>query len=122
MQAFASARAARTVQPSFEYGEATLASIDRLSTAGLPASERLAFWRNVVANGQQSLAIEGEPDSFEGVLTRLTDGELEITSVKSTPLCSRYDTKNTRSACDERRFSLHLVHAGRCLLKHAGAE
>jgi AraC family transcriptional activator of tynA and feaB len=53
------------------------------------------------------------------VLTRLTDGELEIASVKSTPLCSRY---HARSGCDERRFSLHVVHAGRCQLKHAGAE
>jgi AraC-like DNA-binding protein len=80
-----------------------------LSTAGLPASERFAFWKDIFANGPQSLAVEAEPDSFEGALTRLTDGELEITSVKSTPLCSRNDT---RSGCDERRFSLQLVHAG----------
>jgi AraC-like DNA-binding protein len=90
-----------------------------LSTAGLPASERFAYWKDVFANGQQALAVEAEPSSFEGVLTRLTDGELEITSVKSTPLRSRSDT---RGACDERRFSLQLVHAGRCVLRHAGSE
>jgi AraC-like DNA-binding protein len=90
-----------------------------LSTASLPASERFAFWKDIFANGPQALAVEAEPGSFEGALTRLTDGELEITSVKSTPLRSRNDT---RSACDGRRFSLQLVHAGRCVLKHAGAE
>src|SRR5262245_25157376 len=78
--AYAAARAGATLRPSVASGEAALASIDRLSTAGLPSSERFAFWRNVFANGQQSLAIEGEPESFEGVLTRLTDGELEIAS------------------------------------------
>jgi AraC-like DNA-binding protein len=100
-------------------GEAALASIDRLSTAGLPASERLAYWRSIFARGGQSLAIDAEPDSFEGVLTRLTDGELELISVKSTPLRSRHVAGE---GSDERRFSLHVVHAGRCLLKHAGAE
>jgi AraC-like DNA-binding protein len=100
-------------------GEAALARIDRLSTAGLPASERFAFWKDIFANGPQALAVEAEPDAFEGELIRFTDGDLEITSVKSTPLRSRNDT---RSACDERRFCLQLVHAGRCVLKHAGAE
>jgi AraC family transcriptional activator of tynA and feaB len=100
-------------------GEAALASIDRLSTAGLPASERLAYWKGIFDRSGQSLAIDAEPGSFQGVLTRLTDGELEITSVKSTPLRSR---NATGGGSDERRFSLHLVHAGRCLLKHAGVE
>jgi AraC-like DNA-binding protein len=100
-------------------GEAALATIERLSTDGLPASERFAFWKDIFANGPQALAIEAERDSFEGALTKLTDGELEITSVKSTPLSSRNDT---RRGCDERRFSLQLVHAGRCVLKHAGTE
>ena len=107
------------MQLSFGSREATLASIDRLSTAGLPASERFAFWKGIFASGEQPLALEAEPESFQGVLTRLTDGELAITSVKSTPLRSR---NGTRTASDERRFSLQLVHAGRCVLKHAGAE
>jgi AraC-like DNA-binding protein len=107
------------VQLSFGSREAPLASIERLSTAGLPPSERFPFWKDIFASGEQALAIEAEPDSFQGVLTRLTDGELEIMSVQSTPVRSR----NGRSTgSDERRFSLQLVHAGRCLLKHAGAE
>src|SRR5688572_26786914 len=100
-------------------GEAALARIHRLSTAGLPVSERFPFWREVFAKVQQPLVIEAEPDSFDGVLTRFTDGELEIMSVKSTPLRSRNDA---RSGCGERRFSLQLVHSGRCHLKHAGAD
>jgi AraC-like DNA-binding protein len=90
-----------------------------LSTAGLPVSERLPFWRDVFAKVQEPLVLEAEPDSFDGVLTRFSDGELEILSVKSTPLRSRNDAK---SGCGERRFSLQLVHSGRCHLKHAGAE
>src|SRR5688572_28380412 len=99
-------------------GEAALARIDRLSTAGLPASERFAFWRDTFANGQQ-LAVEDDSDSFDGTLTTLTDGEFEIMSVKSTPVWSRNDTRNI---CDERRFCLQLIHSGRCVLRHAGAE
>jgi AraC-like DNA-binding protein len=89
-----------------------------LSTAGLPASERFAFWRDTFANGPQ-LAVEDDSDSFDGTLTTLTDGEFEIMSVKSTPVWSRNDT---RGSSDERRFCLQLIHSGRCVLRHAGAE
>ena len=60
------------------------------------------------------MAIAGEPEAFQGTLTRLTVGELELMSVNSSPLvtCSA-----ARDSGDERRFSLHLVHSGRCRLR-----
>ncbi len=90
--------------------------IDRLSTAALPLSQRVAFWKDIFAAGDQSLSIETQPEVFSGALTRLSAGELEITSVTSTPLTTH------RPPSDARAFSLQLVHTGRCHLRHAGAD
>jgi AraC-like DNA-binding protein len=90
--------------------------IDRLSTAALPPSQRVAFWKDIFAAGDQSLSIETQPGAFYGALTRLSVGELEITSVTSTPLITR------RPPSNERAFTLQLVHTGRCHLRHAGAD
>jgi AraC-like DNA-binding protein len=94
-------------------------SIDRLSTTGLPASQRLAFWKDIFADAERGVAIEAEPDAFQGAFTKLTAGEFEITSVKSTPLISR---SRARICSEERRFSLQLVHSGQCRMLHAGTE
>jgi AraC-like DNA-binding protein len=91
-------------------------NIDRLSTAALPPSQRVAFWKNIFAAGDQTLSIETSPGAFHGALTRLSVGELELTSVKSTPLSTR------KPPSDERAFTLQLVHTGRCHLQHAGAD
>lgn len=100
-------------------GEAALASIDRLSTAGLPASQRFAYWKGIFTDADRSMAIEGEPEAFHAALTRLTAGELELTSVKSGPLVTR---SGANTVADDRCFSLQVVHSGRCMLRHAGAE
>jgi AraC-like DNA-binding protein len=91
-------------------------NIDRLSTAALPPSRRVAFWKNIFAAGDQSLSIETNAGAFHGALTRLSVGELELTSVKSTPLSTRKPPSNERS------FTLQLVHTGHCHLRHAGAD
>jgi AraC family transcriptional regulator, positive regulator of tynA and feaB len=90
--------------------------IDRLSTAELPVLQRVAYWKDIFAAGDQSLSIKTQPEAFYGALTRLSVGELEITSVKSTPLITH------RPASDERAFTLQLVYTGRCHVRHAGAD
>jgi AraC-like DNA-binding protein len=93
-----------------------MAIIERLSTAELPPSQRVPFWQGIFAAGNQSLSIETHPEDFRGELTRLSAGELEITSVFSTPLATR------RPPSDERAFTLQLVYAGHCHFRHAGAD
>jgi len=90
-----------------------------LSTAGLPVSQRLAFWRGVFTNAYGSMVIEAEADAFQGAVTRLTAGELEITSVKSSPVTTRSAARN---GSDAHNFSLQIVHSGLCRMRHAGAE
>jgi len=99
--------------------EATLARIDRWSTAGVPVSQRLALWSGIVTNNAGGMVIETEPESFHGALTRLVAGELEITSVKSSAVTTR---STGRAGSDARTFSLQLVHSGQCRLRHAGVE
>jgi AraC-like DNA-binding protein len=99
-----------------------LASIYRLSTAAAPPSERLAFWNSICAGAYRPMVVDAEPEGFQGVLTRLRAGELEITSAKSTPLVTRSAASDANICSDEKTFSLHLVHSGRCRIRHAGAE
>ena len=96
-----------------------LARIDRLCTADVPERQRYAYWQGLFAEPGRSVAIEGDPEGFHGTLTQLTAGEFVLMSVKSSPLVTR---SAARDACDERCFSLQLVHRGRCILRHAGAE
>ena len=65
------------------------------------------------------MAIPGEPETFHGALTRLTAGELELMSVNSSPLVTRSSARDTS---DDSRFSLHLVHSGRCRLWLGGTD
>jgi AraC family transcriptional regulator, positive regulator of tynA and feaB len=102
--------------------ETALASIHRLSTAAVGPSERLAFWNDVFANVHRPMVIDAEPEGFEGVLTRLCADELEITSVKSTPLITRSRASTTSAPADENTFSLQLMYSGRCRLRHANVE
>ena len=88
--------------------------IDRLSTADVPPSQRHTFWKGLFAEPERSMAIAGEPEMFHGALTRLTVGELKLMSVNSSPLVTRSAARDTS---DEKRFSLHLVHSGRCRLR-----
>lgn len=99
-----------------------MASIHRLSTAAVHPSKRLAFWSEICAGAYRPLVLDAEPDGFEGVLTRLCAGELEITATKSTPLIVRNATSEVNVRGDERIFSLQVVHSGRCRIRHAGIE
>lgn len=92
-----------------------MATIERLSTAQVPAPQRLAFWKNVFGNAQ-SFAVRTRPEDFNGALTRLSAGELELTCVNSTALLTR------RVPDSAQNFSLQLVRAGQCRLRHAGAD
>jgi AraC-like DNA-binding protein len=85
----------------------------------VPASQRHAFWKGLFAEPERSMAIAGEPETFHGALTRLTAGELELMSVNSSPLVTRSSARDTS---DEKRFSLHLVHSGRCRLRLGGND
>ena len=66
----------------FGYLGASLVIIDRLFTAELPPSQRVPFWKDIFAAGDQSLSIGTQPAAFYGELIRLSVGELDITSVK----------------------------------------
>jgi AraC-like DNA-binding protein len=99
-----------------------VATVYRLSTDDVPPSERLAFWNDAFARAYQPLVIDAEPDGFQGALTWLRAGELEIASVKSTPLAVRNTASATKSPGDESAFSIQVVHSGRCRLRHAGIE
>jgi AraC family transcriptional regulator, positive regulator of tynA and feaB len=66
--------------------------------------------------------VDAQPEGFEGVFTRLCADELEITSVKSTPLITRTAASTAIVRADEKTFSLQVVHAGRCRLRHGNVE
>jgi AraC-like DNA-binding protein len=68
------------------------------------------------------MVVDARRDGFEGVLTRLCAGELEITSVQSTPLIVRNAASDANVCRDEKAFSLQVVHSGRCRIRHAGIE
>ena len=97
-------------------GEAALATIDRVSTANVAAPKRFAHWRDIFADIDRSMALEGEPEAFHGALTRLSAGDLQLMSVKSSPLISR---SGDSTATEETCFSIQLVHSGRGQLRHA---
>jgi AraC family transcriptional activator of tynA and feaB len=99
-----------------------LANIHRLSTDAVPASERLAYWNDVCMGVYGAMVVDTEPDGFQGVLTRFSAGQLQISSVKSTPAVSRNAAGWAKSGGDETFFSLQLVHSGRCRINHAGIE
>lgn len=96
-----------------------MATIHRLSTAIVPPPQRLAYWKDIFAGGHRSIEIDARADGFEGALTTLNSGELEITSVQSTPLITR---SAAFAASDDKRFSLQLVNSGRCHVQHGEAE
>ena len=91
-----------------------MASIHRLSTSTVHPSKRLAFWNEICAGAYRPMVVDARRDGFEGVLTRLRAGELEITSVKSTPLIVRNAASDVSVCGDEKVFSLQMVHSGRC--------
>ena len=99
-----------------------MVSVDRLSTAAVPPSERLAFWNDVCMGAYGAMVVDTELDGFRGVLTRLRADQLHISSVKSTPAISRNAASCVKSSSDEMAFSLQLVHSGRCRIHHAGVE
>ena len=96
-----------------------MATIHRLSTASVPPPERLAYWNDVCMGAYGAMLTDTDPDGFQGALTRLDANQLQVSSVKSTPAVSR---SSARSTSDEMTFSLQLVHAGRCCIRHAGVE
>ncbi len=99
-----------------------MATIHRVSTAAVPPAQRLAFWNDACVGAYGPLVVDTDPDGFQGVLTRLCAGQLEITSVKSTPAVISNAARPARVGGDERVFSLQLVRSGRCRIRHAGVE
>jgi AraC family transcriptional regulator, positive regulator of tynA and feaB len=99
-----------------------MASIYRVSTAAVPPAERLAFWRDVCASAYGPMIVEAESDGFEGVLTRFHAEELEITSVKSSPLMTRAPKSSAHIRADEKIFTVQVVHSGCCRIRHANFE
>ena len=99
-----------------------MVSIQRMSTAAVPPPERLAYWNDVCMGAYGAMVVDAEPAGFQGVLTRLRAGQLQISSVKSTPVVSRNTSSGPKSHDDETTFSLQLVHSGRCRILHAGVE
>ena len=116
---YAAAPASASMSGVAQRREAVLARIERLSTASVPASRRLAYWRDIFADSERPITIEGESEGFYGALTRLTAEDLEITSVQSSPLMTH---GVARDPAEGKHFSLQIVHSGRCRLRHAGAE
>jgi AraC family transcriptional activator of tynA and feaB len=96
-----------------------LASIHRVSTAAVPPSQRLVFWKDVCASAYRPMVVDADPIGFDAVLTRLCAGELEIVSAKSTPLATR---SGPQRGGDEGLFTLQVVHSGRCRIRHANVE
>jgi len=82
----------------------------------------LAFWNDICANAYRPMVVDAQSEGFEGVFTRLCADDLEITSAKSTPLITRAASSTTMLCADDKIFSLQIVHAGRCRLRHANAE
>ncbi len=96
-----------------------MATIHRMSTAGVPSAERLAYWNDVCMGAYGALLVDTDPEGFQGALTTLSADQLQVSSVRSTPGVSRSSAKSCR---DETVFSLQLVHSGRCRIRHAGIE
>lgn len=99
-----------------------MATIHRLSTAAVPPSERLAFWNETCFGSYGAMVVDTDPDGFEGVLTRLRAGQLEISSTRSTPAFISNAASAAKVRGDDRSFSLQVVHKGRCRIRNAGAE
>ena len=97
-------------------------TIQRVSTAAVHPAKRLAFWNEICARAYRPMVIDAEASGFEGVMTRLSAGELEIASVRSTPLVVRDATSDVKAHRDARHFSLHVVYSGRCHIRHGGSE
>jgi AraC family transcriptional activator of tynA and feaB len=64
--------------------------------------------------------VDADPVGFQGALTQLSSGPLQILSVESSPAVCRSAVGRRRSHGDEKTFSLQLVHRGRCHIDHAG--
>ena len=99
-----------------------MATIQRLSTDAVPPQERLAYWNDACMGAYGAMLVDAEPEGFQGVLTRLNAGSLQISSARSTPATSRNTSSWAKSSRDETAFSLQVVHSGRCRIRHAGVE
>jgi hypothetical protein len=102
--------------------ETVLAKIHRLSTSAVPPLERLSFWNDRCMGAYGAIVVDAEPEGFQGVLTTFCAGQLQISSVKSTPAVCRNAVSQERSRSNETAFSLQIVHSGRCRIHHAGIQ
>jgi AraC family transcriptional regulator, positive regulator of tynA and feaB len=91
-----------------------------MSTANIPPHERLSFWNDTCMGAYGAMVVDTEPGAFQGVLTMLSAGGLQVLSVKSTPAVCRTSYGATQNRSDETAFSLQLVHSGQCRIHHAG--
>lgn len=94
--------------------------IQQMSTAGVPPHQRLSFWNDSCMGAYGAMVVDTEPDGFQGVLTMLSAGDLQVLSVESTPAICRTAPGAAKNSGNEAPFSLQLVHSGRCHLHHAG--
>jgi AraC-like DNA-binding protein len=97
-----------------------MASIHRVSTANVPPLERLSFWNDSCMGAYGAMVVDTEPEGFQGALTLLSAGQLQIAATTSTPAICRTVLGAAKNRSDETAFSLQLVHSGRCRIRHAG--
>lgn len=93
------------------------ATIRRVSTSAAPPGAGLAYWNDA---WEGASVIDADRESFQGVLTSLRAGRLEIASVRSTAAVTRSPGDQGRRG--ERVFVLQLVHSGSCLVRHNAYE
>ena len=91
-----------------------MATIHRLSTASVPPPQRLSYWNDVCMGAYGAALVDTDADGFQTALTTLSAGQLQVSSVKSTPAVSR---SSARLCGDRTAFSLQLVHSGRCRVR-----
>lgn len=97
-----------------------MARIQQMSTVGVAPHNRLSFWNDACMGAFGSTVVDAGPGEFQGVLTMLSAGDLQVASVESTPAVCHTTTGAEKNRSDESVFSLQLVHSGRCHLHNAG--
>jgi AraC family transcriptional regulator, positive regulator of tynA and feaB len=106
----------------FAKGEIKLSRLHRLSTAVVPPSERLSFWNDTCMRVCGAEVVDTHSTGFQGTLTTFKAEQLQISSFMSTAATCRNAIARRSRTNDESAFTLQLVHAGRCHIRHAGVE
>jgi AraC-like DNA-binding protein len=97
--------------------------VERYSTAGRPAGQRLAYWNDLASETFNNLAIDAErPEDFHGRMVRAPLGELTLMSADSAPARVRRLNDPARTARGLRAVDLHFQVSGRSLNSQGGRE